>query len=102
MMNAGPVDRRHPAVLVIRVRHDAVGAQLVRTPLVVGVVRIQGENQAVAEFDVLPGQVFDGADAVQTEPPFGVGILKVRINSWMCHCIAPQATASSPGSVWLA
>src|SRR5262249_43135995 len=95
MMDRGPIDDCHPAMLFFRKGDDTVDQQFIRLPFGVQVIRVKGQGHSFTQRDALAPQILDGPDAVQAQTAVGVRVVKVGINLWLDHVARPSTKASS-------
>src|SRR5262249_13629778 len=95
MMDRGPIDDCHPAMLFFRKGDDTVDQQFIRLPFGVQVVRVKGQGHSVSQRDALATSSLGGRDAVQAQTAVGVRVVKVGIILWLFHVARPSTKASS-------
>ena len=87
MIDRGPIDGRYPAVFCFRKRYDAIDQQFIELALRIHIIRVQGQEQALAQLDLLLRQILHGADAIQPNAALRVGVVEVRVDSWLRHAV---------------
>jgi hypothetical protein len=89
MMEGTPIDRRDPTAFTLIVMHDPFRPQLIRSAVIVGVVRVEGQDETFLQPNGLMLQVAKRAGAREAQSVRIIEVLEIGVDPGGCHGFAP-------------
>ena len=101
MTERAPIDAgRYPAMFFLGKGYDPIDQQFIRLALIVQIIRVQSKDQSLAQFHLLPREIFYGSDTIQPNTALGIRVVEVCVDPWLQHADAPFIRASWRDCEW--
>jgi hypothetical protein len=94
MMDCGPIDAGYPAVFFFRKGYDPIREQFIQLALAIQIIRIQSEDQSLAQLHLLLREVLDRSDTIQANSALRIRVVEIGVDFWLPHAASPFIMAS--------